>query len=95
MELESRAITAFLPGDEQRNITFTTDLQMVDLDLFLLPVWIAKYSHKGQLHRLLVNGQTGEVVGKIPRSMAKVASLIALGVLVASAIAAYMGGLWL
>jgi hypothetical protein len=94
MELESRAIAAFLPGDSQRNITFSTDLQMVDVDLFLLPVWIAKYSHNGQVHRLLVNGQTGEVVGQIPRSMAKVASLIAIGVLVSAAITAYMGKLW-
>ncbi len=38
----------------------------------LLPVWIAAYRYHDQVFRFLVNGQTGEVVGKAPYSWIKI-----------------------
>ncbi len=44
------------------------DLTYIGLgnDLILLPVWIYRYTWKGQSERALVNGQSGEVQGKKP-----------------------------
>ena len=57
----------------------------------LLPVWIAAYRYHGKAFQFLVNGQTGEVVGKAPWSIVKItlASLLAAA-LIATAIAIYL-----
>lgn len=73
---ENRAIQAFLPGDECRNVRNSTNTDVSDVRLVLLPVWIATYRHNDKVFRLLVNGQTGEVVGTVPRSWTKIAAMV-------------------
>ena len=90
-QLEGQAITKFLPGDQQRSLTYGTTLELGDIELFLLPVWIAKFSHGKETVRLLVNGQTGEVVGNVPKSKWKVAGLVGFSLIVALGIAALAG----
>lgn len=46
----------------------------------LMPVWILNYNYKGKMHTFAMNGQTGKVVGKLPKSFGK--------------IAAWFGGIW-
>lgn len=74
--VERVAISRFLPGDTSRSLSSTSDVAVDAVRLVLLPVWIATYRWKGQVLRLTVNGQTGEVVGKVPRSWAKIAALV-------------------
>ena len=92
-ELEGQAIAKFLPGDQHRSLTYGTNLELGEIELFLLPVWIATFSHNGEPQRLLVNGQTGEVVGTVPKSTWKVAGLIGFSLVVALGIAALSGAL--
>ena len=40
----------------------------------LMPVWILNYKYKGKMHTFAMNGQTGKVVGKLPKSFAKIAA---------------------
>jgi hypothetical protein len=47
---------------------------------------MSSFEHKGEVHRLLVNGQTGEVIGQVPKSGWKIA-LAVLGVLAVIGIA--------
>lgn len=75
---ERGAIRGFLPGDEVRNLESSTEADIRSVRLVLLPVWIATYPHKGATVRLCVNGQTGEVVGRVPQSYAKVFGLLAV-----------------
>jgi hypothetical protein len=53
----------------------------------LLPVYVAPYRFEGQLYQLMINGQTGAVVGQKPVAWAKVwlvvAALLAPGALLA------------
>ncbi len=58
------------------------------MDLTLVPIWVfaVRYDEKKPPLRILVNGQTGKVFGKIPISWAKIAliagaltALVALG----------------
>jgi hypothetical protein len=99
-DLENAAIRSFLPADETGNITNNTQMEVSDVRLVLLPVYMAAYKHKGKALRLLVNGQTGEVVGKIPRSWVKITlavllvlSVVAGAVLCGGALAAIIGSL--
>ena len=48
------------------------------MPLALLPVWISAYTWKGKTFRLLVNGQSGEVIGDVPRSWVKVGGIVAV-----------------
>ena len=78
--LESKAIASgFLAGDTHSNVVSESALEVTDVEAVLLPVWIATYSFNGVVFRLLVNGQTGEVVGAAPRSAVKIACLIFVG----------------
>ncbi len=80
--LENAAIAGFLAGDTRGDVQNDTRLAVDKVEEILLPVWIATYRHGGAVFRLLVNGQTGEVVGKAPSSGLKIGCLVALLILV-------------
>jgi hypothetical protein len=67
-----------LPGDTFSDLRTATELDVGRVQLLLLPVWIAVYAGPKGPVRVLVNGQTGEVVGAIPRSPWKVGCLVAV-----------------
>jgi hypothetical protein len=61
-----------VPGDTQRSLRVDNTLSDVTFKHVLLPVWIAAYRYRNKVFRFLVNGQTGEVVGKAPWSILKI-----------------------
>jgi ribosomal protein S27E len=61
-----------VPGDTQRNLQVSSTFSAVTFKHVLLPVWIAAYRYHDRVYRFLVNGQTGEVVGKAPWSWLKI-----------------------
>ena len=78
--LEKRAIASgHLPGDTHRGLNTSSQVEVEEMRLVLMPVWIAVFDGPNGAIRLLVNGQTGEVVGEVPRSWTKVGCLIAAG----------------
>ena len=64
----------FMPGDSHRGLEYTTLLEDEVIDLVLLPLWsfAASYHEDRKPVRILVNGQTGEVCGKVPLSAIKI-----------------------
>lgn len=95
---ENAAIARFLPGDVERNVENDTSMDVSELELVMLPVWIGTWRYREEPLRLLVNAQTGEVVGDLPTDKWKVAlavlvvllmvgflALLALGVLALAA----------
>jgi len=75
-DLEHQAIRRFLPGNEHRALENRTTTELSEVELVMLPVWIAAFRHGGKAWRLLVNGQTGEVVGSAPTDPKKIAGLV-------------------
>jgi len=75
-------LRGFLPGDGVRGLRHQTALEDESVDLTLAPVWVfaIRYDDEKPPIRVLVNGQTGKVFGKVPLSWAKV-GLIAAGIL--------------
>ena len=57
----------------------------------LLPVWIGAYRRGDGLHRVVINGQTGAIVGSFPYSWVKIGGAIALGVMLIAACAGAFG----
>ena len=68
----------FMPGDNHRNLRYRTQLTEEVIDLVLLPVWsfAVKYDEKKMPVRILVNGQSGQVIGSVPISAIKVTAAV-------------------
>ncbi len=89
--LENSAIGKFLPANTYADVKNDTTMDVGEVRLVLLPVYTATYKHKGKEMRLLVNGQTGEVVGKVPRSWVKITLAIVIPLLLLLGAAACAG----
>ncbi len=87
--LEKNLVAArHLPGDTHGRLDSESEFTFEPPSLLLLPVWVAAFQGPKRPVRLLVNGQTGEVVGVVPTSAWKVGLLVALiGILIAAAFA--------
>jgi hypothetical protein len=85
-DLVGERLGRFMPGDSHRELEHESRLEWEALDVCLLPVWVlaVRYAEGEPPLRVLVNGQTGEVVGKAPLSAWKVtAAVVAVLVLLA------------
>jgi hypothetical protein len=82
-EQEGERIQAFLPGDTQRNLDWTTRFSEVSDDFVLLPFWIGAYNYQGKVFRFVVNAQTGTATGTRPKSPWKIGAAVFLAVLAA------------
>lgn len=60
----------------------TSDFSGQTYKLVLLPMWIGAYRYRDQIYRVLINGQTGQVVGDKPRDSVKVALVVLMGLIV-------------
>ncbi|MFT4678991.1 MAG: hypothetical protein ACJAV7_002240 [Flavobacteriales bacterium] len=63
-------------GSQQRMQSLHTDYENLKFKHILLPVWISSFKFKGKTYQFLVNGQTGEVQGERPYSVAKIALFV-------------------
>ncbi|HVK69372.1 MAG TPA: hypothetical protein VM694_33175 [Polyangium sp.] len=81
-----------VPGDEQRNLHVDNRFSHVTFKHVLLPVWIAAYRYQDKPYQFLVNGQTGEVIGKAPYSFWKIFFFVLFLVAVVAGIAVVMNG---
>lgn len=66
------AVRQDIGGDQQRIEAVNTQYDAVTFKHILLPAWVASYPFGGKTWRVVVNGQTGEVVGDRPWSAWKI-----------------------
>jgi hypothetical protein len=80
-------LDAMMPGDSHSDLSHGTRLANEAIEPCLVPVWVmaARYHPEKPPVRILVNGQTGQVWGKVPLSWVKIAaaSLSALAAIAA------------
>lgn len=69
-----------------------TNIEELNADYVLLPVWILNYDYNGKKYTFAMNGQTGKVVGKVPISAFKVLTWGFIFFLIAFIISAIIGG---
>ncbi|HSP80937.1 MAG TPA: hypothetical protein VLQ93_20595, partial [Myxococcaceae bacterium] len=67
LERVGRRLGGFMPGDSHRELRHETRLEEESLELCLVPVWVlaVRYAPEKPPLRVLVNGQSGEVYGRV------------------------------
>ena len=84
-EQERQACRQYVPGN-CRNLRVNLRVEGLTGEPVLLPVWIMAYRYRDQVHRFLVNGQTGKCTGTAPTSYAKIAG-VTVGIVIAVIVA--------
>jgi hypothetical protein len=58
----------FLPGDSYSDLSWNTAISWESLDPILVPVWVlaVRYRRDRPVLRVLINGQSGRITGKVP-----------------------------
>jgi hypothetical protein len=80
----------FMPGDSYSDLTYKTAVSWETLDPILVPLWVfaVRYRDDKPPLRVLINGQTGAIAGKVPLSGWKILFAILGGLAVIAAIIA-------
>ncbi|AEI13636.1 hypothetical protein [Cellulomonas gilvus] len=87
MDAEIRSdVKRAIGGDEQRISHLETRYADVLFKLVLLPIWIATFMYAGKQWQVMVNANTGEVVGERPYSIPKIVAAVVLGLVVAGVV---------
>ena len=87
MEPDIRSkINRDIGGDDQRIHRVSTRYSNETFKHILLPVWMLSYRYQGKVFQVMVNAQTGKVLGERPVDAMKVA----IGVVAAVATAAVL-----
>ncbi len=71
-----------VPGDTYRNLRIYPSYSAETFKHILVPVWVVSYDYRRKLYRTVVNGYTGKVAGKYPKSAWKIFFAVLLGLIV-------------
>lgn len=88
MDNKTRALCAKeVPGDTHRDLQVHTDYSAQTFKHVLVPVWLLAYTYGRESYQVVVNGYTGTIAGRYPKSWIKITLLILviLGVIIAIA----------
>lgn len=88
-----RRLNRFMPGDSHHALEHQTELAGEEVALGLLPVWVfaLRYAEDRPPVRILVNGQTGAVGGRVPRSGLRIALAIVFALGAIALVALWIG----
>ena len=69
-----RELDGFMPGDSHRALEYRVAVEDETADLVLLPLWVfaVRYAEDKPPVRILLNGQTGSIGGRVPLSAIKI-----------------------
>jgi len=81
-----RDVRCDIGGDEQRVHSVNTGHSQITFKHILLPVWISAYHYAGKQFQVVVNAQTGEVLGDRPYCKIKIALAVLAGLIVAGVV---------
>ncbi len=62
-----------IPGDTYRNLQVAADFSAQTFKHILTPIWLLTYEFRGQSFQVVINGYTGSIAGKYPKSWVKIA----------------------
>lgn len=79
-----------IPGDTHRNLQIDPDWSGETFKHILVPVWLLAYDFHGKAYQVLVNGVTGAIAGRYPKSWWKIALLVLAGAIAIATIVLFM-----
>ncbi|MGC4073327.1 MAG: hypothetical protein QM760_12585 [Nibricoccus sp.] len=65
-----------VPGDTHRNLSVQTDYSAQTFKHILAPVWLLTYTFRGKHFQVVINGYTGNIAGRYPKSWIKIAIVV-------------------
>jgi hypothetical protein len=71
-----------VPGDTFRNLQIYPDFAGETFKHILVPVWLLVYDYGAKSYQVLVNGSTGEIAGRYPKSPWKILFLVFLALII-------------
>jgi hypothetical protein len=84
MDEETRCLCAAqVPGDTQRNLQIQSDYSGQTFKHILVPIWLLTYDYSTQHFQVVINGYTGTIAGKYPKSWIKITLAVLGGLAVA------------
>jgi hypothetical protein len=79
MEAELRQLCAAeVPGDTHRNLQVDADYSGQTFKHILVPIWLLSYDYGRKAYQVVINGYTGAIAGRYPKSWLKIALAILL-----------------
>ena len=67
-----RLCAAEVPGDTHRNLDVETDYSGQTFKHILAPIWLLTYNYGARNFQVVINGYTGAIAGKYPKSWIKI-----------------------
>ncbi len=77
---------AQVPGDTHRNLQLNSDYSGQTFKHILVPIWLLTYNYGASHFQVVINGYTGTIAGKYPKSWIKITLAVLAGLAVAGAI---------
>ena len=75
-----------VPGDTHRNLSVNSDYSGQTFKHILAPVWLLTYNYGAKVFQVVINGYTGTIAGRYPKSWVKIffailAALVLVGLI--------------
>ena len=80
-ELEAMIIRT-IPGDTHRNLSVYPHYSAQTFKHILVPVWLVAYTYGAQTFQVVINGVTGAIAGRYPKSWVKIAFAVLAALIV-------------
>ncbi len=80
-----------VPGDTHRNLNVNSDYSGQTFKHILVPVWLLTYGYGARTFQVVINGFTGAIAGRYPKSWVKILMLV-LAALAAAGVIALLAG---
>jgi len=81
-----------VPGDTHRNLRVNADYTGQTFKHILVPVWLLTYTFGRRNFQVVINGYSGAIAGRYPKSWVKILLAVLAVLLVAGVIALVAGG---
>jgi hypothetical protein len=92
MDAELRALCSRqVPGDTQRNLQVRADYTGQTFKHILAPVWLLTYNYGAKAYQVVINGYTGKIDGRYPKSWVKITLAVLAVILILLILASIKG----
>ena len=76
-----------MPGDTHRNLQAEDDYSGQTFKHILVPIWLLTYDYAAKHYQVVINGFTGHIAGKYPKSWVKILFAVLAGLAAAGLLA--------
>ena len=76
-----------VPGDTHRDLQVQDDYSGQTFKHILTPIWLLTYNYGAQNYQVVINGYTGVIAGRYPKSWVKIFFAVLAGLAAAGVIA--------